>query len=418
MTGTKRASERLLERVVVVGGSLAGLRACETLRAAGYGGTITLVGAETHQPYDRPPLSKHYLAGMWELDRVMLRPDGAFESLALDAMLGVPAAGLDLDARAVALADGTDVPFDGLIVATGAHPRRIPGQPVSPRVHELRTLDDAARLREAISRPEARIVVVGAGFIGLEVAATARQAGAAVTVLEGAPAPLIRGAGAELGPALAAIHPDNGVDVRCAVSVAAIEQGGVRLADGTLVEADDVVIGIGVAPTTAWLEGSGLELRDGVVTASTLSTGTAGVYAAGDLVRWRNPCFDEEMRIEHWTNAAEQGALAARNLLAESAGGELEPYSAVPFVWSDQYQHRIQFLGRSTANDGSPAEPTIVVGSPGERRFLAFFACDGVLRGVLGLNVPKFVMKYRALLARGAGVAEANELAERQRAAG
>jgi len=417
MVGGVTDMQRSLDRVVVVGGSLAGLRACEALRTAGYAGALTLVSAESQRPYDRPPLSKQLLAGRWEADRITLRNDDAFDALGLDAIWGVPAAGLDVDARSVVLADGAELPFDGLIIATGSHPRRLPAQPDAPHVHELRTLDDALRLRDAIHRPDAKVVVVGAGFIGLEVAATARRAGAAVTVLEGAPAPLIRGAGAELGTALAAIHPDEGVDIRCGLTVAGIEAGGVRLGDGSLVDATAVVVGIGVSPTTGWLDSSGLELRDGVVTASTLSVGSPGVYAAGDLVRWTNPRFAEEMRVEHWTNAAEQGALAARNLLAEAAGGELLPYDAVPFVWSDQFDHRIQFLGRSTAGDGSPAESQIVVGSPDERRFLAFYISAGRLRGVLGLNVPRLVMKYRALLERQAALDEALALAAEQRAA-
>jgi NADPH-dependent 2,4-dienoyl-CoA reductase/sulfur reductase-like enzyme len=313
------------------------------------------------------------------------------------------------------LADGSDVPFDGVILATGAHPRQLPGQPDLPNVHVLRSLDDALALRAAIVEPGVRLVVIGAGFIGLEVAATARQAGAEVVVLEGAAAPLIRGAGAELGTALAAVHPDNGVDVRTGVAVAGIEADGVRLGDDTIVVADHVVVGIGVAPTTSWLEGSGLVLRDGIVTSPTLSTGVAGVFAAGDLVRWHNPTFDEEMRVEHWTNAAEHGALAARNLLAEADGGEPAEYAAVPFVWSDQYEHRIQFLGRSTSPDGAPAEHRVVIGSPEQRRFLAFYESAGRLRGVLGLNVTKFVMKYRALLGAGAGIDEALALAAKQR---
>jgi NADPH-dependent 2,4-dienoyl-CoA reductase/sulfur reductase-like enzyme len=170
-----------------------------------------------------------------------------------------------------------------------------------------------------------------------------------------------------------------------------------------------------VAPTTSWLDGSGLELRDGVVTSPTLSAGAPGVFAAGDLVRWYNPTFDEEMRVEHWTNAAEQGALAARNLLAEFESGEVAEYAAVPFVWSDQYDHRIQFLGRSTSPDGAPAEHRVVVGSPEQRRFLAVYESAGRLRGVLGLNMVKFVMRYRALLAARAGIDEALALAATQR---
>lgn len=417
IVGPVAVTQRPLDRVVVVGGSLAGLRACETLRSSGFTGSIALVSAETHRPYDRPPLSKQLLAGAWEPERIVLRRDDAFDALGLDACFGVAAAGLDLDARSIVLSNGVELPYDGLIIATGSHPRRLPGQPDAPHIHELRTVEDALRLRDAIGRDGAAVVVIGAGFIGLEVAATARRAGATVTVLEGAPAPLIRGAGSELGAALAAIHPAEGVDIRCGVAVDAIEAGGVRLADGSLLAATAVVVGIGVVPATGWLDGSDLDLRDGVVTAPTLSTRAPGVFAAGDLVRWVNPRFEEEMRVEHWTNAAEQGALAARNLLAESSGGELVAYDAVPFVWSDQYRHRIQFLGRSTAANGTPAEPHIVVGSPVEHQFLAVYASAGRLRGVLGLNVPRLVMKYRPLLERQARLGDALALAAEQRAA-
>jgi NADPH-dependent 2,4-dienoyl-CoA reductase/sulfur reductase-like enzyme len=282
-------------------------------------------------------------------------------------------------------------------------------------VHELRTLDDALRLRAELLPGTARVVVVGAGFIGLEVAATARKLGNDVTVLEGLPAPLIRGLGAELGATVAAIHEPDGVLVRCAVSVADLDAGGVRLADGELVPADVIVVGIGVAPTTRWLEGSGLELRDGVVCDATLAA-APGVFAAGDLARWPNELFDEEHRVEHWTNAAEQGAVAARNVLASAAGGSGASYAPVPFFWSDQGRHRIQFLGRAATPaelDGDVVE--IVVGDPEEQRFLALYGRRGRLRGALGLNVPKLLMRYRSLLAERASWDDALALAATQK---
>ncbi|WP_205528600.1 NAD(P)/FAD-dependent oxidoreductase [Desertimonas flava] len=410
-----------LERVVVVGGSLAGLRACEALRAGGFTGTVVLVGAEQHQPYDRPPLSKKFLAGEWGAERIALRQPDAFESLGLETLLGVPASGIDTTARSVVLADGRDVPYDGAILATGSQPKRLPDTDGNPFVHVLRSLDDAIALRAVIERPGVRVVVIGAGFIGLEVAATARRAGAEVVVLEGAAAPLIRGVGAELGADLASFHGDEGVDLRTSVAVAGVAHDAagaiVRMGDGSELRADAVVVGIGVSPATGWLADSGLELRDGIVTAPTLATGAPGVFAAGDVVRWTHPLFAEEVRIEHWTNAAEQGALAAANLLASAAGGELTESATVPFVWSDQYDHRIQFLGRSTAVDGSPAEWTVLVGSPGERSFVAGYHADGVLRGVLGLNLPRLVMKYRPLIAARAPLADALALADEQRLA-
>ena len=356
-----------------------------------------MIGAEEHLPYDRPPLSKKLLAGEWEPDRIALRQPDDVDALGLDLRLGVPAAALDVDARAVELADGTVVPFDGLILATGSVPRRLPGQQALADVHELRTLDDSLALRATIADGTARVVVIGAGFIGLEVAATARGRGCAVTVLEGLPAPLIRGLGAEMGAAATAVHAAEGIDIRCDVTVAELRADGVVLGDGTLVPADVVVVGIGVAPATAWLDGSGLELRDGVVCDATLAAGPPLVYAAGDIARWPNELYGEEMRVEHWTNAAEQGAAAARNLLAEAAGGTPTPYAPVPFFWSDQARHRIQFLGRA-AVDGDDDIVEVAVGDPDEHRFVTLYGRRGRLWGVLGVNCPRLVMPYRKLL--------------------
>jgi NADPH-dependent 2,4-dienoyl-CoA reductase/sulfur reductase-like enzyme len=386
-----------VERVVVVGASLAGLRACETLRTDGFAGNITLVGAEAHLPYDRPPLSKKLLAGDWEPERIALRQPDDIGGLGLDLRLGVPATALDLDGRAVELADGSVVPFDGLILATGSAPRRLPGQQVLPNVHELRTLDDSLALRDRLADGTARVVVIGAGFIGLEVAATARGRGCSVTVLEGLPAPLIRGLGPEMGAAATAVHAAGGIDIRCGVTVAELRDDGVVLGDGTLVPADVVVVGIGVAPATGWLDGSGLELRDGVVCDAMLAAGPPLVYAAGDIARWPNELYGEEMRIEHWTNAAEQGAAAARNLLAAAGGGTPTPYAPVPFFWSDQGRHRIQFLGRA-AVDGDDDVVEVAVGDPGEHRFVTLYGRRGRLWGVLGVNCPRLVMPYRTLL--------------------
>ena len=298
--------------MVVVGGSLAGLRAIETLRNEGFEGRVTLIGAETRQPYDRPPLSKKVLAGEWEPERIALRRDGDLGSLDVDARLGRTATGLDVDERVVTVDDGERVPYDGLVIATGATVRRLPDQPELDGVYMLRTLDDCLALRAALTAGSPRVVVVGAGFIGAEVAATARGLGCEVTVLEALPVPLARALGPRMGLACAELHGDHGVELRLGVGVAAIEGTArveqVRLTDGSVVPADVVVVGIGVAPATGWLEGSGLELRDGVVCDATLAAGPPGVYAAGDVCRWPNALFDEEMRVEHWTNAAEQGA--------------------------------------------------------------------------------------------------------------
>lgn len=385
-----------LQHVVVVGASLAGVRACESLRQKGFEGGITLIGAEPHMPYDRPPLSKQFLAGAWDVEQIQLRGAKQLAELSLEFRLGSPATSLDTEARRVHLADGASVSYDGLIIATGASVRRLPNQPDVPGVFDLRTLDDSIALRDALASGSPRVVVIGAGFIGLEVAATARKLGLEVTVLEGAPAPLIRGLGAEMGSLVAhSLHDPYGVVIRCGVAVEGIEHGervtGVRLAGGEIVPAEVVVVGIGVLPNTGWLEGSGLEIRDGVVADETLRTAVPNVYVAGDCARWTNPTFEEEARIEHWTIAAEQGAAAAANLVAVSRGEEPAPYAPVPFFWSMQYEHRIQFLGRAGADD----DTEIVHGSPATGKFLVLYGRDGRLRGALGVSVPKLLMPYR-----------------------
>ncbi|MFN8021151.1 MAG: FAD-dependent oxidoreductase [Acidimicrobiales bacterium] len=404
-----------LRHVVVVGASLAGLRACETLRTDGFDGRITLVGAEREMPYDRPPLSKKLLAGEWEPDRIVLRKPDDVTGLGLELMLGVRAGGLDTDRRHLQLDDGSELAYDGLVIATGASPRRLPGQPELDGICVLRTLDDALDLRSRLTEPGTRLVVIGAGFIGLEVAATARARGCTVTVLEGLPAPLVRGLGAELGAAVASVHGRHEVEIRCGVQVSAIEGvdgavTGVRLADGTLVGADVVVVGIGVTPSVDWLAGSGLELHDGVVCDDALWTGVPGVFAAGDCVRWHNHVFDPHddavMRVEHWTNAAEQGAAAARNLMKAAAGEPTSPYESVPFFWSDQFESRIQFVGRAHGGD----EVHVFAGST-DGAFAALYGWEGRLRGVLGVSMPKMVMPFRPLLAARAGWDEAMEKA-------
>ncbi len=389
----------MLERVVVVGGSLAGLRACETLRTDGFDGTISLVGAEEHLPYDRPPLSKKVLAGEWEPERIVLRKVEDVDALDLDLHLGARATGLDIEGRQVRLTAGDALPYDGVVIATGSEVRRLPGQPDLPGVHVLRSLDDCLALRAELADGTASVVVIGAGFIGAEVAATARGLGCEVAVVEALEVPLVRGLGPTMGAACADLHRDHGVSLHLSAGVDAIIGGsrvdGVRLVDGSVLPADVVVVGIGVAPATGWLEGSGLTLRDGVVCDATLATGAPGVYAAGDCARWPHPLFGEELRIEHWTNAAEQGAIAAQNLLAATTGGQPRPYDAVPFFWSDQYGSRIQFLGRGGADD----DVRVVVGDVDERKFVAVYSRDGIVRGALGLNLPRPLMSFRRLIA-------------------
>ena len=385
---------RKLERIAVVGASLAGLRAAESLRRLGYGGALVLVGAEKHLPYDRPPLSKELLQGRWEVDRIGLRRQ-PYEELELDLRLGVRATALDLAARELVLGDGVRELFDALVLATGASPRRLRGQPDLPGVHLLRTRDDALALRAALeARP--RVLVVGAGVIGAEVAASCRARGLQVTLVEPLPVPLARGLGEAMGRVCAELHRDQGVDLRCGVGVSGF-QGHQRiervtLSDGSSVEADLVVVGIGAAPETGWLEGSGLRLDDGVV-CDGFCAAAPGVFAAGDVARWHNPLFGEEMRVEHWSNAAEQGSYVAERLAGTDLGAQ--PFAPVPFFWSDQYGVKIQFAGRMRPDD----EVRLVAGSLAERKFTALYGRAGRLSGVLAWSRPRDLAKYRRLIA-------------------
>ncbi len=400
-----------LNTVVIVGSSLAGLRAAETLRLEKYEGRIIIVGAENREPYDRPPLSKKVLAGEWEAERISLRKPEDLAKLNVDWKLGSAAAALDTKNRIITLVSGETISFDGLIIATGSGVRKLPNQPDWKGVHVVRTLDDSLNLRADLN-PGARLVVIGAGFIGLEVAATAKARGCEVTVLEGALAPMMRGLGAEMGQAAALVHADNGVQLRCDVKVVGLVEGspgavgGVALDGGEIVPADVVVVGIGVVPATQWLENTELELRDGVVCDTTLNAGVPGMYAAGDICRWLNNLYDQEMRVEHWTTASEQGAAAASNLLAVSRGEQPKPYAAVPFFWSDQFTARIQFLGRANGDEIAH----VVVGSPEERSFVALYEKDGYLKAALGVSRPKQLMPFRKLLAERATWEQALEL--------
>ena len=393
--------------LVVVGASLAGLRAVEAVRAAGYGGRVTLVGAEPHLPYDRPPLSKAFLHPGTE-PRYLVPEDDLRDRLGVDLRLGAPATALDPPTRSVVIgADGADdVRYAALVIATGSAPRWLPACPALPGVETLRTLDDAHRIRRALLAG-ARVVVVGAGFIGSEVASSARALGNEVTVVEAAPAPLVRAAGPVVGAALGRLHLRHGTDLRLGVAVAAVHGGerveAVELSDGSVVPADLVVVGIGSTPATGWLAGSGVELAPdgGVVCDEYLATSVPGVHAAGDVAHWPNEAPGAgHTRLENWTGAAEQGAFAARNALAGLAGGavgERRPYATVPYVWSDWYDSRVQFVGHPAAD-----EVRVVSGDLDERRFVALYRSGDRLSGAVTLNEPGKVMKYRRLIQRGA----------------
>jgi NADPH-dependent 2,4-dienoyl-CoA reductase/sulfur reductase-like enzyme len=388
------------ETVIVVGASLAGLRAAEELRRLGFDGRLVMVGAESHLPYDRPPLSKAVLAGEAQADDIVLRHQSS-DDLDVDWRLGRRAVGLDVASRTIELHDGEQITGDrGIVIATGASPRRLAGVPALAGIHQLRTLDDCLAIRADLDAGARRVVVVGAGFIGSEVAATCRARHLDVTVLEALPAPMVRGLGPVLGDVLAGLHRDHGVDLRTGVGVEGVDGvervERVRLADGNTVDADIVVVGVGVTPATAWLDASGLTIDNGVVCDETLLA-APGIVAAGDVCRWPNPVFDGElMRLEHWTNATEQGIAAGARLLAGD-DAHAAPFAPVPFVWSDQYDVKIQVAGHVRGDD----RLEIVDGSLDERRFVAAIGRGDRLVGAVGFSRPRVLMQYRRLVAEG-----------------
>jgi NADPH-dependent 2,4-dienoyl-CoA reductase/sulfur reductase-like enzyme len=421
-----------MQSIVVVGASLAGLRAVEELRHQGYDGRITVIGDELHAPYDRPPLSKQVLAGDWEPDRIALDvpSEGGLDGLGVDWRLGTRAVGLDTWNRRVALADGAALRYEGLVIATGAKPRMLPksvggrlkrargsrrggaGRPqpdeLLPGVHLLRTLDDCLAVRAVLDATPRRVVVIGAGFIGAEVAATCRERGLEVTLVEALDVPLQRAVGAPVGQLVAEIHRDHGVDVRLGVGVKHLDGGDrierVRLADGTALDADLVVLGVGVTPATGWLEGSTISLEDGVVCDAQLHA-APGVVAAGDVARWSSARYASAVRVEHWENAITMGEHAARSLLGVAS----DPYDPVPWFWSDQYDRKLQLAGFA----GGADEMLLVDGSLEERRFAAIFRRGDRIAGAAAMNRPRQLVTYRALVERNAPWDEAVEKARR-----
>ena len=397
--------------VTIVGASLAGLRCAEALRADGFAGTITLVGDERHRPYDRPPLSKQFLTGAWDEDRISLVKAEKHDPMGLDLRLGVRATRLDVEGRRVELADGTVLDSDAVVIATGAALRRLPGTEDRPHVHGVRTLDDAAALRDDLASlpPASRVVLIGAGFIGQEVATAAAAAGHRVTILEGADLPLRPIVGEQVARLLLDLHVASGAELRCGVTVTGIappagdaRAGSVEIDGADPVPADLIVVGIGVTPSTGWLEGSSLTIDNGVVTDERLIA-APGILAIGDVARfrWLGAGHDEQVRIEHWQTAADHGSHAAKVLLA---GGPLAPvFAAVPYFWSDQWGKKIQVLGHPGADD----DVAVLMAPDEEGRFLVAFHSGAFLTGVLAVSRPRQLMAFRTMLGEGASIDQA-----------
>ncbi|KAA1176979.1 FAD-dependent oxidoreductase [Rhizobium tropici] len=385
----------MARRIAIVGASLAGVRTIKALRRKGFDGDVVLIGEENELPYDRPPLSKQFLTSDDPVAAKLLEPESFYDSV--DLRLGVRATGLSLRDQSIALNDGSRVYADHIVIATGANARSLPGLPDSDRVARLRTIEDARRIRSAFANAE-HILVVGGGFIGCEVAAAARKRGLAVTIIEPASAPVIRGVGALVGGIIASLHRERGVDVRLGVNVRSVDQGVggclATLSDGTQIETSFIVVGVGAVAGTGWLQGSGLDLSNGVLCdAHCRAVGGGGhVWAAGDVAAWPSGLFGEVRRIEHWTNAAEQAGCLATNLLDSDAASGHDP---VPYVWSDQYEHKIQILGSVNGDD----DTKLLQGSIEDLRFSLAYSRAGLLRGVVAFDMPSEVVAMRPLIA-------------------
>ena len=386
---------------LVVGGSIGGVRTVQQLRRLGYDRPVTLVEAETHAPYDRPPLSKEVLNDeTWTAPTLLDRSAAA--DLDVDLLLGSAAVAVDPQARLVTLADGRRIGYDALVVATGARARRSPwsGQ---DRVHELRTLDDGRSLRDVLETTES-LVIIGAGFIGAEVASAAQRRGVAVDLVDVAPVPMGRHLGDEVGARFVELHARHGVRAHFGTGVASLESVGdgvtARLADGTVLTAGAAVVGLGTELNLEWLGESGLTLEDGLV-CDAFCRAAPGVFAVGDVSRWWHPGLDRLVRTEHWTNAVEQAAVVAHNIARPD---EPRQHSPVGYVWSNQYDWKVQIAGRP--GDGERHE--LVEGKPGQ--FAAMYAdADDVLCGVLTVNWPAVSVRGRKSLASPTAFGSAQE---------
>lgn len=381
--------------VLIVGAGAAALSTAEALRRKGFAGRLTMVGGEAHLPYDRPPLSKQVLAGTWEPGKTQLRSAEMLSVLDAELVLGDPAVGLDIATRTVSTACGRALRADAVVIGTGVSARTFPGQHSLSGVHVLRTLDDALALRAALSAAS-RLVVVGDGVLGAEIAATARGMGAEVTLAGPQPALMADQLGPLVGGMLGELHTEHGVVLRLGAGVRELRGSngrvtGVCLSTGEVLPADVVVIAIGGVPATGWLAESGLRLDNGLVCDSRCRA-ARGIYAVGDVARWHHEQLDTLLRLENRTNATEQAGVVAANIL-----GADEPYRPIPYFWTDQFGVKVQVHG-SVAPD---AEASIVEGDLTARRFVARFQLDGRTTGVLGWNMPKQTRQHREAISDG-----------------
>ena len=389
--------------IVIIGGGLAAARTAAQLRKSEYEGPVTIVSDEVHLPYDRPPLSKDVLQdNLKGFADVALKPAEFYTENDITLRLGSPARAVDTAARTVTLADGTSLGYGELVIATGLVPKRIPSIPDLDGISVLRSFDEALALRHRAGSAR-QAVIIGAGFIGCEVAASLRKLGVEVVLVEPQPAPLAAVLGEQVGQLVARLHRAEGVDVRTGVGVAGVrgdagQVSAVELNDGTVLQADLVVIGIGSRPATDWLAGSGVDLADsdrGVLCDEAGRTSAPQVWALGDLSSWRD-ATGHHARVEHWSNVAEQ----ARVLVPCMLGFEPPAVTVVPYFWSDQYDVKIQCLGEPEADD------IVHIVSDDGRKFLAYYERDGVLAGVVGGGMPGKVMKARAKIAAGAPIGD------------
>jgi 3-phenylpropionate/trans-cinnamate dioxygenase ferredoxin reductase subunit len=382
--------------IVVVGASLAGAKAVQGLRDSGYDGPLVMLGQEQHAPYERPPLSKGYLLGTDELDSAFVHDPGWYDEHDVDLRVGTTVTSLDTQAHRV-LIGATEQPYHKLLLATGCSPRRMPlaeanGAPVA----YLRTMDDSRRIKAALTAG-ARIVVIGGGWIGLEVAAAARTAGATVTVVESLALPLLRVLGPEVAETFAGLHRDHGVDLRVSATVTAVETTGdhavVRLGDGSAVDADLVVVGVGVVPNAALAEASGLETDNGILVDEYLRTSDPDVYAAGDVASVQHPVLGQRVRVEHWDNAIGQGTVAGQNM-----AGLQVAYDRMPYFFTDQYDLGMEYVGFV---DGSGYDAVVLRGdTSGSRIFTAFWLRDGTVLAGMHANDWDAIEPIRHLVGR------------------